>query len=146
MNLKTKTLLEVAVLDRANYDTMKGRQQLRFLEHEIEDHGRADRFSEVHALALLVFNTLRRLGLSAGVACEAVYDGWSDIRAVVVGEPPANDRCGVRIFARVIFHETLGNPSIGAPFGAPMGEASVPLRQAWDYCRARLAEIDGLPK
>lgn len=96
--MKTGHLLYLSGLNRDTYNALRRRGHLPFLEDTAFDAQILDRFTEAHALALVAFSKLVRLGVAASVVAETVKASWPDIKRIVgQGNGELKSRyCGMR--------------------------------------------------
>ncbi len=144
--MKTGHLLYLTGMNREAFNTLRRRGHLAFLDKHTGDRGdgddSVDRFRPWHALGLLAFVTLQRLGVEPGRVAEAVDDSWPDIIRVagLLPEPPRTHLCGTRV-NDIGLLDTWGWPHSKSRGGKPMASIDVDLFQLWESLQRGLSEI-----
>lgn len=133
-------ILHLSGMNRDTYNSLARRGHLSFMANRFGDN--EDRgLTAAHALALVAFQTLRRLPLEVTGAEAAVSDSWSDIVRTAGLSPegaPKSHLCGVRI-NDIGVHDTWGWPHPKSKGGKPIADASVDLVQLWEGLQPAIA-------
>ena len=135
-------ILHLSGMNRDTYNSLARRGHLSFMANRFgdeEDRG----LTAAHALALVAFQTLRRIQVEASAAHVGVSESWSDIvrTAGLSREAPKSHLCGVRI-NDIGVHDTWGWPHPNSKGGKPIADASVDLVRLWEDLQPAIALLD----
>ncbi len=136
-------ILHLSGLNRDTYNSLARRGHLSFMSHRFGDTERERGLTVAHALALVTFNTLRRIGLETAAAARAVDESWPDIvRTTGLNHEPRRSKfCGVRLNDIGVL-DTWGWPHSASKGGAPVAHTSADLDQLWLDLQPAIAKLE----
>lgn len=136
--MKIGSLIFISQMNRDTFNALKRRGHFAFLDKHPTGED-SDRYGPWHALGVAAFCYLRRLGVEAGAASEAVSDSWPDIIRIagMVDESPRTELCGIRINDLNVT-DTFGWHHPRSKGGEPVASVSVNLRVLWEWIQPLL--------
>ena len=139
--MKTGHLLFLSGMNREAFNTLRRRDHLAFLDKHAGKG--SERYNAAHGLGVAAFAVLRRIGLEAAKAAEAVNDSWPDIMRIagLSPDPVKSDYCGVRI-NDIGVEDTWGWPHPASKGGPPLARSDVNLRELWKDLQPQLRSLE----
>lgn len=127
-------------------DTMTGyrmRGYMPFLDREVQQGPRSEKFHYGHALAVAAFAQLRALGMPPVSCGAAVEQSWHDILCIVGlrNDAPRSQMCGILApeFGQYVTFGAAAHHGGGA---TPVMAAHVDLTRVWQWMQPTLAQVE----